>query len=393
MLSARPALGAARPGSPPAVSLLRHRPGRVAERAVQEDVLPDPADKTIDLAVLSAESRARLEQLTALASDLVRGLYDDIDDETREGVARLLVEIGPAAVPPLIRLLCDDPRRGRDEAAAILCEIGEAAVEALIGCFAHDDPEVRGTAAFLFTAMRDAERRAEDPLIALLDDPHELVRQSAAYALGWLDSRRAVPKLISLATRPVQLPDRETDPDAWSEAYPYDSCAAVDALGQIGDPRAVRPLLFLVDSQGPEGPMYLEAVRALGRLGDRRGLRAVRRAFEDAPYQGVFADSLAALDGREALDDLLDLAASDDPEARRSVGAELVALGDPAAAVAVAALLVDPDDEVRGTARAALGWAVDDATAAEIIAGLEDPSDETRAWTIRYLPIALSWSE
>ena len=74
---------------------------------------------------------------------------------------------------------------------------------------------MRATVAFLFTALRDTGGVAEQPLISLLDDPDELVRQSAAYALGAHDSRREVPRLIALATRPVQMPSRDADPEAW----------------------------------------------------------------------------------------------------------------------------------------------------------------------------------
>lgn len=43
--------------------------------------------------------------------------------------------------------------------------------------------DVRPTAAFLFTVPREVSGAAEDPIIDLLDDGDELVRQSAAYAL------------------------------------------------------------------------------------------------------------------------------------------------------------------------------------------------------------------
>jgi HEAT repeat protein len=296
-------------------------------------------------------------------------------------------------VEPLVRFVCDDPKRGREAAALILCEIGEPAVEPLLACFEHADPEVRATAAFLFTALRDTGGTAEQPLMSMLDDPDELVRQSAAYALGTHDSRRAVPKLIALATRPWQMPSREADPEAWGEAYPYDACAAIDALGQLGDPRAVQPLIFLIESQGADGPMHDEAVRALGLLGDFRAAQVVRRAFESARFDGVFANALVAMFGRGALEELLELAESDDAATRRAVCEDLIGLASPVAAETVAALLVDPDDDVRAAAREALGQTVDAATLEEIVTGLEDPSPEVRAWTTNLLPLSCAWSD
>jgi len=354
----------------------------------------DPVGKVVDNSIVTAEARVALERLRELAAELVAVVNDpDADDETADGAGRLLVEIGPAAVESLVQYVCDDPKRGREAAAAILCEIGEAAVQPLLVCLEHTDPDVRATAAFLFTALRDTGGVAEQPLLRLLDDPDELVRQSAAYALGAHDSRRAVPRLIALATRPWQMPSREADPEAWGEAYPYDACAAIDALGQLGDPRAVQPLIFLIESQGADGPMYDEAVRALGLLGDFRGAQVVRQAFENARFDGVFSDALVAMFGRGALEELLELAESSDAATRRAVCEDLIGLASPVAAETVAALLVDPDEEVRAAAREALGQTVDAQTFEEIITGLEDPSPKVRAWTTNLLPLSCAWSD
>jgi HEAT repeat protein len=354
----------------------------------------DPVSKVVDSSIVTAEVRATLERLRELAAEVVGTLFDpDADEAAAERAGRLLLDIGPAAVEPLVQGLCADPRRGRDTATALLGELGEPAVKALLGCFSHDDPDVRATSAFLFTALRDTSGAAELPLIRLLDDPEELVRQTAAYALGAQDARRAVPRLIALATRPVQLPSRESDEEAWADAYPYDTCAAVDALGQLGDLRAVRPLLFLIESQGSEGPIYEEAVRALGLIGDARGAQAVRQAFEATRSEGAFADVLAMMFGHGALEELLELAESDDPVTRRAVCDELVRLASPRAAETVAALLMDPDPDVRLAAREAVARTADEEIVAEVIAGLEAPSPDAREFTVSLLPITLAWSD
>jgi len=354
----------------------------------------DNAGRVVDGTPLTADVQAAIKRLRDLAADLVVVLRDpSTSDTVADATARLLIDIGPAAVEPLVEYICDDPKSGRDTAGAILCEIGDAAVDAVLACFEHDDADVRATAAFLFTALRDSSGSAEDALIGLLDDRDELVRQSAAYALGAHDSRRAVPKLIALATRPVQMPSREADSEAWAECYPYDACAAVDALGQLGDPRAVQPLIFLVDSQGPEGPLYEEAVRALGLLGDFRAAQTVRQAFEGARFDGGFADALAAMYGRGALEELLELAENEDPVTRRAVCEDLVRIASPLAAEAVASLLVDPDEGVRSVAREALAETVDAQTYDEVITGLEDSSPDVQAYTTNLLPVACAWSE
>lgn len=356
--------------------------------------MADPLGNVVDSSIVAAEVRAALERLRELAAELVTTLFDlEADEATTERAGRLLLDIGPAAVEPLVEGLCTDPRRGRDAAAGLLCEMGEPAVKALVACFSHEDLDVRATAAFLFTALRDPSGIAEQPLILLLEDPEELVRQTAAYALGALDSRRAVPRLIALATRPVHMPPREADEETWAEVYPYDTCAAVDALGQLGDLRAVRPLLFLIESQGAEGPIYEEAVRALGLIGDARGAQAVRQAFETTRSEGVFADVLATMFGLGALDDLIDLAESEDPVTRRAVCDELVRLASPRAASVFAGLLTDPDDEVRSAAREALARTADEEVVAEILAGLDDPSPDAREFAAELLPLLCAWSD
>ena len=356
--------------------------------------MTDPAGKVVGSSIIAAEARVALERLRELAAELVAVVYDpDADDETVGDAECLLIEIGPAAVEPLVRFLCADPKRGREAAALILCEIGEPAVEPLLACFEHADPNVRSNAALLFTDLRDTGGDAEQPLISLLDDSDELVRQSAAYALGAHDSRRAVPKLIALATRPWQMPSREADPEAWAEAYPFDICAAIDALGRLGDPRGVQPLIFLVESQGADGPVHDEAVRALGLLGDFRAAPVVRQAFEGARFNGVFADALVDMFGRGALEELLELAENVDASVRRAVCEDLIRLASPVAAETVAALLVDPDNDVRAAAREALGRTVEAATLDEIVTGLEDPSPDVRAWTTSLLPVSCAWSD
>lgn len=356
--------------------------------------MADPIAKVVDSSIVTAEVRVTLERLRALAGEVAAMLFDpEADDEAVDRAGGLLLDIGPSAVEPLVQRLCADPRRGRDVAAAVLCEMGEPAVEALLTCFTHEEADVRATAAFLFTALRDPAGSSERPLIELLDDPDELVRQSAAYALGSQDSHRAVPRLIALATRPVQMPPHDADDEAWADAYPYDTCAAVDALGQLGDLRAVRPLLFLVESQGAEGPIYEEAVRALGLIGDPRGAQAVRQAFEATRTEAAFADVLAAMFGVGAVDDLSDLAESDDTITRRSVCEELIRLGSPRAAASVASLLTDPDEDVRMVAREALGRTADAAVVDEIVAGLEDPSVDVRSMAVELMPVLLAWSE
>jgi HEAT repeat protein len=134
-------------------------------------------------------------------------------------------------------------------------------------------------------------------------------------------------------------------------------------------------------------------VRALGLIGDARGAQAVRQAFEATRSEGAFADVLAMMFGHGALEELLELAESDDPVTRRAVCDELVRLASPRAAETVAALLMDPDPDVRLAAREAVARTADEEIVAEVIAGLEAPSPDAREFTVSLLPITLAWSD
>jgi HEAT repeat protein len=96
-------------------------------------------------------------------------------------------------------------------------------------------------------------RSYEEKLIAALSHQEPTVPLRAAWLLGRLQVREAVPALVALARR---APD------------PYIQAAAVEALGQIGDP-SVRPMLADLAEHGPvlvRGKAH-EGLRRLAGLG------------------------------------------------------------------------------------------------------------------------------
>jgi HEAT repeat protein len=89
-----------------------------------------------------------------------------------------------------------------------------------------------------------------------------------ADALGWIGDRRAVPKLLEVLDRPAkQPPNGSTTP--LSRDMPFDGCAdaAVQALGFIGDPIAVPALINEL-----QGPYVANAAQALGQIRDERAI-------------------------------------------------------------------------------------------------------------------------
>lgn len=157
-----------------------------------------------------------------------------------------------AAVAPLCEVLKQAPR-ARQQAAVILGEIGEpAAVKALTEAL-----DVGGK----------AERDVADANVAI------------AAALGALRAREAVPALVKAARAQ----------DAFTQV------AAIDALGAIGDPAAVEPLLGVAGDD--EAPAFTrkKALLALGRLGDPRAVPVVLlMLYREAPGVSFFPEAAFA---------------------------------------------------------------------------------------------------
>lgn len=102
-------------------------------------------------------------------------------------------------------------------------------------------------------------------LLAGLADPHPARRARTALRLGWRREREAVPTLLDLLGRALD-----------------ETCSVVDALGAIGDPRAVpaiRPI-----SERKLLSRRRSAVEALRNLGDAEGVAAAcERTIEQLP--------------------------------------------------------------------------------------------------------------
>lgn len=157
-----------------------------------------------------------------------------------------------AAVAPLSEVLKQAPR-ARQQAAVILGELGErGAVQPLVAAI---------------DASGKAERDVNDANVAI------------ATALGALSAREAVPVLSRLAA----------SRDAFTQV------AAIDALGAIGDPAAVAPLLATVADEQAEPFAVKKALLALGRLGDPAAVPVVvRMLYTERPGVSFFPEAAFA---------------------------------------------------------------------------------------------------
>lgn len=164
--------------------------------------------------------------------DLEQGLRDDDDADYRNGAMDILVAFGKAAVPYLVKLLPDANEEVRNFACVMLGDIGNReAVSPLIRVLNDSDANVSHSAAEALGKIGD--RSALFALIELLKGDF-WVQYSAIAAIGEMRDYRAVPQLVDLLDNELL------------------TGAVADALGKIGDPRALHPLGSVLPSLDSE---------------------------------------------------------------------------------------------------------------------------------------------
>jgi len=295
---------------------------------------------------------------TAL-NPLIAALKDSDWDISRKA-ARSLGRIGDVrAVDPLIATLGSDHLCA--EARDALVGIGAPAVEALIAVLKDGNWKMRDEAASLLGRIGDA--RAVEPLVVALEDEDKDVRRVAARALGWLGDSRAVEPLKHALPSPDGATERAAA-DAlvaiWSPAvdpliaalkskHQPVRVSAAEALGKLGDVRAVAPLIAALE----DGTLGLEAVEALGKLGDSRAVEPIvavmiaaapnaARSFW-APSEELYNANVQVFPDVQAFTSL-------------AVAADALGrIGDARAAEPLAAQLEHPNPGVRKAAAEALG--------------------------------------
>lgn len=130
----------------------------------------------------------------------------------------------------------------------------------VLGALSSKDPEIRLAAMNAMRPLLGDDGRASDVLIERLGDAELEVRVLAAEYLGLVRARQGTDKLIALTA--TGTPPRLRH-------------AAVDALGEIGDPRALPALLGILRDGPP--PLRGAAATALAYLGDPGAIEPLRK--------------------------------------------------------------------------------------------------------------------
>ncbi len=181
------------------------------------------------------------------------------------------VAYGARAVAPLIAACANQTDESR-AATRALVKIGKPAVDPLIAALKHKDERIRLAAAEALGLIGDP--RAINPLLqALKKDP-----STVAEALGRLKSPLAVEALIPFLNK---------DQGRWTRLM------TAQALGNIGDTRAVEPLIQACGDEWAN--VRFMAAEALGKLKDRRAHAVLTTMTEEEPNPSVRRTAFEAL--------------------------------------------------------------------------------------------------
>ena len=246
--------------------------GKIGDVRAVEPLIPALHDSHEDVRERAAEALGKIGDIRAVEA-LIAAL-DDRDERVCWLAAQALGRIGDVrAVEALIAAL-DRHENVCSSAAEALGRIGDArAVEPLIAALANFYESVRRAAAEALGRIGDV--RAIEALIAALHDRHESVRRAATEALarlGWRPDRTGTGvgywiaqdkweecvKMGAPAIEPLAAVLRDVN---WQRRR-----AAAEALGRIGDTRAVEALVDTLAGDTFWG-VRKAAAEALGLLG------------------------------------------------------------------------------------------------------------------------------
>jgi len=254
--------------------------------------------------------------------------------------------LGSIAIAPLLLVLQEQNNEARRAAAHVLGQIGDArAVEPLLALLVDKDPKVRQAAVEALGQIADP--RAVETLETALQDRDGSIRLAAIKALGKIGGSRAVEVLIDALrgrfvhrllleelakmksedaqqiaallrswdenSAPVHLRLRQTLKEA---SHPFvvhllttiltegkdERASAVEALGRIGDPRAVGPLIVALKDE--DESVRKAAAEALGHIRDSRAIEPLIAALKDSNMRKAAVEALVNI-GAPAVEPLI----------------------------------------------------------------------------------------
>lgn len=188
---------------------------------------------------------------------------------------------------------------------------------------------------------RLGDERAIEPLIqALYESDAADVVGRAAWALGQISAKQGVPALIETLYEAY-----DNDP-----GYSSELPAVIEALGRIGDKRAVEPIIETLDSTRPE--VKIAAAIALRKIGDEQAANALvpllNHTSPDVRRAGVSA--LRKLGNEDAVEGLISCLQDNNQIIRAMATEALSRIGDSRSTDALIQALYDDRNRIRKAA-------------------------------------------
>jgi HEAT repeat protein len=302
--------------------------GKIGDRRAFEALLEliGRSDAAVRQAAVSAINSLGHPEMAGRAVELLR----DQDPHVRESAVKIAGYFGyPQCVELLLERCHDEEESVRRAAIEHIPYLEDPrAVEALRQAIENETPRVRAAAAAAFSHMESSV--ALPYLLAALNDEDAWVRYFAARSIGLQSHTESLEALARLA---------ESDPASQVRI------AAIEALSQIGGPRAVAVLARLAEAD--DADLARAALRSLGQIGHPDALQLLVETLR-SPDSARRVEALKALGqrGREGVAEAISWIAAADRDANVAEAA-IDALARLATPEAVNALIVLTADSAR----------------------------------------------
>jgi HEAT repeat protein len=343
--------------------------GRIKHPAAVEPLIRALNDTSQPVRARAAETLGELEDPKA-AGPLIQVIKKKGENHhVADFASTALVKIGGPAVPSLIEHLgnqggSQSVRIGstiwpiKAAFAQALGRIGLPAVEPLVKALKSNDPKVRNGAALALAILWDTSEYIQSHKSILHDEdylvrgrdcqvfkrtdmwlPTEKTKPLPMIAVIWLESwglprSRPHPKVPTestvMAALIVALQDEYPTRDEPEKYERYVRVWAAEALGLIGDARAVDPLRAALGDPVPE--VVRIAANALGKIQDPRAVDALIQALKNPRARNSAAWNLGKVGDSRAVEPLVEAMKDQDQEFRKWAAEALAKITSRAAA-------------------------------------------------------------
>lgn len=246
---------------------------------------------------------------------LIRCLAID-DYSEKKAAAKALEQIGdPRAIPHLRKLLQDDNR-----------DISKTAADALANLNYEPKNNAQNITYLIsqqnWSQLAKMGKPAVARLIECLDNQDSRIASGACDALVGIGEPAVIPLIAylkrNMPAKPQNIPQRNRRRRLSSRRRPFRSISPIETrsnifqlnyvieiLGEIGDPRAVEPLLEYMKYSGKSCPPAVAT--ALGQLGDSRAIDPLIARLDQTYLGAASALALTELLGEKALEHVVPL--------------------------------------------------------------------------------------